>query len=114
VVALFRELHTFTGDGKLCFPSTHSRSQCISDMGLLNALRRLGYGKEQLSVHGFRAMFSTRCNEMGFNADYVEKQLAHAASNKIRDAYNHALYVDQRRAMMQQWADYLDHLKRTS
>jgi integrase len=114
VVGLFRELHLFTGGSTLCFPSPHSQSRCISDMGLLNALRRLGYTKDEMTIHGFRAMFSTLCNEQGFNRDHIEKQLAHQEGNKIREAYNHALYLEERRAMMQEYADFLDGLREQS
>ena len=63
VVKLFRELHMLTGGGTLCFPGRHSASQCITDMALLNAIRRMGFGKDEMTVHGFRAMFSTLLNE---------------------------------------------------
>lgn len=61
-------------------------------MGLLNALRRMGYGKEQMTVHGFRTTASTLLNEQGYNRDWIEAQLAHAERNVIRDAYNRAEY----------------------
>jgi integrase len=111
VVELFRDLHMFTGSGPVCFPSPQSKSQCISDVGLLNALRRMGYSKDVMTVHGFRAMFSTLFNEQGFDPDHIEKQLAHKEKDKIRDAYNHASYLEQRRTLMQAWADYLDELR---
>jgi len=60
------------------------------------------------TVHGFRAVASTLLNEMGFNADWIERQLAHDERNKIRSAYNAAQYLPGRREMMQHWADYLD------
>jgi integrase len=59
-------------------------------------------------------MASTRLNEMGFNSDWIEMQLAHVEANKIRGAYNNAEYVEKRRDMMQQWSDYLDNLKGSS
>ena len=111
VVTLFRELQRITGNGAFVFPSMQSRSRPISDMGLLNALRRLGYGKEEVTVHGFRTTASTLLNEQGFRPDVIEAQLAHGEKNAIRDAYNRAQYMDERRAMMQQWADYLDGLR---
>jgi integrase len=111
VVGLFRDLHMFTGSGPVCFPSPQSKSQCISDVGLLNALRRMGYSKDEMTVHGFRAMFSTMFNEQGFDPDHIEKQLAHKEKDKIRDAYNHASYLEQRRTLMQAWADFLDELR---
>ena len=115
VVKLFRELHLLTGKGTLCFPGRHSASQCISDMALLNGIRRMGFSKEEMTIHGFRAMFSTILNEKkldwGFDADIIEAQLAHKEQNTVRDAYNHASYLEKRREMLQVWADYLDELR---
>ena len=118
VVGFFRELHMLTGNGKLCFPGRHSSSQCISDMALLNAIRRMGFSKEEMTIHGFRAMLSTILNEKklewGFDADIIEAQLAHKEQNAVRGAYNHASYFEQRRAMLQKWADFLDELRQSS
>lgn len=115
VVTLFRELHLLTGSGELCFPGRYSTSQCISDMALLNGIRRMGFSKEEMTIHGFRAMFSTILNEKklewGFDADIIEAQLAHKEQNTVRDAYNHASYLEKRREMLQRWADYLDELR---
>jgi len=83
----------------------------MSDNSLNAALRRMGYAQDQMTAHGFRAMASTRLNELGFSPDIIEKQLAHAERNKVRSAYNHASYLPQRQEMMQFWADYLDSLK---
>ena len=114
VVKLFQELKEWTGHGELVFPSPFSATRCISDMGLLNALRRLGYGKDEMTIHGFRGMASTLLNECGkYRHDVIEAQLAHGERNKIRGAYNHAEYLPERRAMMQEWADWLDRLRAT-
>ncbi|MBD5416593.1 MAG: integrase arm-type DNA-binding domain-containing protein [Desulfovibrio sp.] len=114
-VRLFRELHLLTGSGDLCFPGRHWASRCISDMALLNGIRRMGFGKEEMTIHGFRAMFSTILNEKklewGFDGDIIEAQLAHKEQNAVRDAYSHASYLDKRRKMLQKWADYLGPLK---
>jgi integrase len=76
------------------------------------ALRGLGYSGEEMTGHGFRSMAATRLNEMGWNADAIERQLAHAESNKVRAAYTHAAqYLEERTRMMQAWADYLDGLR---
>lgn len=116
-VELFRQLKTFNQAGPLCFPSRQSATRCISDMTLLNAVRRMGYGKDEMCVHGFRGTFSTLLNEKklewGFDKDIIEKQLAHKEKDAIRDAYNHADYLEQRQRLMQQWADYLDGLRNT-
>lgn len=111
VVKLLRSMRDYSGTSALVFPSANSSTRCISDMGLLNALRRMGYGKEQMTVHGFRTTASTLLNEQGYNRDWIEAQLAHAEKNAIRDAYNRAEYIPERRKMMQEWADYLDGLR---
>ena len=82
----------------------------MSDVAILAALRRLGYGKEQMTAHGFRAMASTLLNEQGWHRDAIERQLAHAERNAIRAAYNRAEHLPERRQMMQAWSDYLDGL----
>src|SRR3546814_9946494 len=67
------------------------------------ALRRMGFDKDTMTGHGFRAMASTRLNEMGWAPDVIERQLAHAERNKVRAAYNRAQYMAERRQMMQAW-----------
>lgn len=111
-VAILDELFPLTGsESGYVFPSIRSRSTCMSDNSLNAALRRMGYTKDQMTAHGFRAMASTRLNELGFAPDIIEKQLAHAERNKVRSAYNHASYLPQRQELMQFWANYLDGLK---
>lgn len=78
----------------------------ISNNTLLFALYRLGY-KGIMTGHGFRAMASTILNESGWNPDWIEKQLAHEEENKVRGAYNRALYIQGRRQMMEWWSRYL-------
>jgi integrase len=77
---------------------------------LRSALRRMGYGKGEITTHGFRGMASTMLNEQGWNADAIERQLAHVEGNSVRAAYNHAQHIPERKKMMQAWADYLDGL----
>ncbi len=91
------------------FPSPRASSP-LSDNGVLSALRRMGYTRDQMTAHGFRAMASTLLNEMGYRPDLIERQLAHGDVDKVRAVYNRAAYMDERRAMMQEWADYLDGL----
>lgn len=110
-VAILRELEPLTGRGQYVFPSVRTASRPMSENTLNAALRRLGYTKEQMTAHGFRAMASTRLNEMGWDADVIERQLAHAERNKVRAAYNRAQYLTERRRMMQAWADHLECLK---
>ena len=91
-----------------------SASRCISDVGLLNALRRQGYSRGTMTIHGFRSMASTLLNEQGYRPDVIEAQLSHGEKNAIRGAYNRAAYLPERRAMMQEFADYLDGLREQS
>ena len=67
-----------------------------------------------MTVHGFRGMASTLLNEQGYRPDVIEAQLAHGERDSVRRAYNHALYLDERRRMMQEWADYLDGLRESA
>ena len=111
VLEVLRELHPFSGNSVYLFPSMRANTAPISDMTLLAGLRRLGYGKDEMTVHGFRSMASTLLNEQGYNRDWIERQLAHGERNSIRAAYNYAEYLPERRRMMQEWADYLDGLR---
>lgn len=110
VLELFANLRKLN-KSNLCFPSPMSNTRPISDVGLLNALRRLGYSREEMCIHGFRAIASTHLNEMGFRPDIIEVQLAHVEQNAVRAAYNRADYFNERKVMMQSWADYLDKLR---
>jgi integrase len=110
-VAVLRELQPLTGRSHYVFPGERSASRPMSENTVNAALRRLGFDKETMTGHGFRAMASTRLNEMGWSADVIERQLAHAERNKVRAAYNRAQYLTERKKMMQVWADYLDTLK---
>ena len=83
----------------------------MSENTVLAALRRMGYGTNDMTGHGFRSMASTILNEQGWNRDAIERQLAHAERDNVRAAYNYAEHLPERRKMMQQWADYLDKLK---
>ena len=108
---VLRELQPMTGDGRYVFPSGHSKSRPLSDNGVLSALRRMGYGKEEMTGHGFRSMASTNLYELGWRSELVEMQLAHKDPNAVRAAYNHATYLNERKKLMQAWADYLDSLR---
>lgn len=111
VLMILRELHPLTGTGRYVFPGLRSASRPISENTVNAALRRLGYSNDEMTGHGFRSLAATRLNEMGWNPDAIERQLAHAESNKVRDAYTHAAqYLSERKRMMQAWADYLDAL----
>ena len=110
-VAILRELELLTGAGRLLFPGLRTPSRPMSENTVNGALRRLGYTTEQMTGHGFRHMASTRLNELGWNPDAIERQLSHRDRNAIRGTYNLAQYLDERRRMMQAWADYLDGLR---
>jgi len=110
-MAILRELHILTGTGRYVFPSLLSAERPMSDNTINAALRRLGYGSDEQTGHGFRSMASTLLNEQGFAPDVIELQLAHQERNKVRAAYNRAQRLEERRKMMQAWADYLEGLK---
>lgn len=110
-VALLKELHPLTGPNGLVFPSLRAGSRPISENTINAALRRLGYSREEMCSHGFRAMASTNLNELGYSPDVIELQLAHKERNKVRAAYNRAQRLVERRQMMQAWADFLDTLR---
>ena len=114
-VELLRELHALTGHGRYVFPSarTPNGSRPMSDVALLAALRRMGFSKDEATVHGFRALARTVLDEvLGFRPDYIEHQLAHAVRDPNGRAYNRTAHLPERRKMMQSWADYLDSLKK--
>jgi len=108
-VAILREIHPLTGSGKYVFPSIRTSTQPMAGNTMLAAIRSLGYKPDEMTAHGFRHMASTLLNEQGFNADAIERQLAHKASG-VRATYNAAEYLPERRRMMQHWADYLGGL----
>ena len=110
-LAVLRELHPLTGQGRYLFPSLRTLKEPMSENTVNAALRRMGYDKDTMTGHGFRALASTRLNEMGWAPDVIERQLAHAERNKVRAAYNRASYMAERGKMMQAWADYLDALR---
>ncbi len=111
---ILEELHPYSGTSKYLFPSIRSDVKPISNVTMLDALRRMGYAQDEMCTHGFRSIASTLLNELGYNRDWIERQLAHGERNDVRAAYNYAEYLPQRRKMMQEWADYLDTLKNAS
>ena len=92
------------------FPSARGASRCMSNAAMLAALRRMGYDKTEMTAHGFRALASSLLNAQNWEADVIERQLAHAERSKTRAAYHRHQYVPERRRMMQALADYLDGL----
>ena len=111
-IAVLRDLHPKTKYSDYLFPSVRTSKRPMSDMAILAALRRMGFAKDEMSVHGFRAMARTVLDEvLGFRPDYIEHQLAHAVRDPNGRAYNRTSHLPQRREMMQKWADYLDQLR---
>jgi integrase len=114
-VAVLRDLHRITGHGKLLFHSVRTVREPISENTLNAALRRLGYSKEEMTSHGFRATASTLLNESGmWHPDAIERQLAHIEKNDVRRAYARGEHWKERVEMSKWWADYLDTLKAAS
>ena len=108
-ISILRELDRVTGNGRYLFPSVRSYARPISENTLNATLRRLGYTKDEVTMHGFRTTASSNLNEMGWNRDAIERQLAHKEPNAVRHAYMHAAEFWQERCeMMQAWADQLD------
>ena len=111
-VAILKELQPRTGDSAYVFPGLRTTKRPMSNNAVLSALRRMGYEKDEMSGHGFRAMARTILDEiLGVRPDYIEHQLAHAVRDPLGRAYNRTTHLPERRAMMQQWADYLDRLR---
>jgi integrase len=111
VVNHLRNLHPYTGAGKYVFPSIRSIDKPMSDNAILAAMRSLGIPKDQMCGHGFRAMARTLLDEeLGFRPEIIEHQLAHAVRDPLGRAYNRTQHVDERRKMMQAWADYLENI----
>ncbi len=110
-VEIITELKKASGNGEFLFPSIRTNTRCISENTVNAALRRLGYEQDEFTGHGFRSMASTLLNQLGWNKDWIERQLAHSERNSVRAAYNFADFLPQRKKMMQAWADYLDALK---
>ncbi len=112
VLGVLNELRVLTGHGRFLFPSFRSPRQCMSENTINASLRRLGFTRDEMTAHGFRAMAATLLNEMGiWNPDAIEKQLAHLDTSMVRRAYTRGEYWDERVRMMQHWSDYLDQLR---
>lgn len=111
-IEILKDLQNLTGTSRYCFPSGRSFDRALSDNAILSALRRMGYEKDEMSGHGFRAMARTILDEvLQIRPDFIEHQLAHAVRDPNGRAYNRTAHLNERRKMMQTWADYLDGLK---
>lgn len=111
---VLRKIKAITGHGQYVFPSIRAVATGnvpMSENTIIAALRRMGYGKEEMTAHGFRSMASTLLHEQGWPSDAIERQLAHVEGNAVKAAYNYAEHLPERKKMMQAWADWLDELK---
>lgn len=104
-------LRTISGGKELVFPGEQDNTKPMSNMTILKALERMGY-KGRMTGHGFRGLASTILHEQGYPHAHIELQLAHAPRNEVSAAYNHALYLEPRTKMMQDWADFLERTQR--
>lgn len=111
-LAIIGEIEHDAAYSTFLFPSLRALDRPVSDNTINAALRRLGFSKDHMTGHGFRAMAATLLNEMGiWNPDAIERQLAHADGNSIRRAYARGQYWEERVRMMQHWSDYLYQLR---
>lgn len=108
-VEILARLSEITGTYPLVFPGRNNRERPQSENTVNKALHQIGYEGRQTG-HGFRHLLSTELNSRGYNRDWIERQLAHGDQDEIRDTYNHAHYLPQRRKMMQEWADSVEAL----
>lgn len=111
-VEVLKSLQPLTGRGRYVFPSNRSSLRAMSNNAILAALRRMGYDKDEMSGHGFRAMARTILDEvLQVRPEFIEHQLAHAVRDPNGRAYNRTAHLEERKKMMQLWSDYLDGLK---
>jgi len=111
-IEILKQLKEYTGASRYVFPSGRTFDRPMSNNAILAALRRMNYAKEEMSGHGFRAMARTILDEvLQVRPDYIEHQLAHAVRDPNGRAYNRTAHLNERKKMMQLWADYLDGIK---
>lgn len=109
---ILREIHKLTGSGRFVFPGV-SKSKALSNMAVVAGLRRIGITKDEMTAHGWRATARTLLDEvLKYPPHIIEQQLAHVVRDPLGRAYNRTTHLEERRKMMQAWADYLDELKR--
>ena len=110
-IEVLEMLRMLTGPSEWLFPGDRSNKKPMSNNTILGALKRMGY-KGRMTGHGFRGLASTILHEQGYAHEHIELQLAHAPRNAVSAAYNHALYLDPRAKMMQEWANFLERTQR--
>ncbi|MBX9901806.1 MAG: integrase arm-type DNA-binding domain-containing protein [Burkholderiaceae bacterium] len=107
---LLRELHAITGNNRYLFPNLRDHEQPVTNWGVLAAIKRMGYAG-RMTGHGFRSLAMGVIKErLGYRHEVVDRQLSHASGDVYGEAYDRALFLDERKAMMQQYADYLDNV----
>lgn len=112
-LAILREAHQITGPSGYVFTGIRTRARPLSENTINAALRRLGYGQDEMTAHGFRSMASTLLNESKrWHPDAIERALAHGEPDKVRAAYDRSQYWSERVEMAQWWSDYLDQLRK--
>jgi integrase len=109
-IGILRKIEAITGRYELVFAGRVDRQRPMSENTINKCFADMGY-KGRLTGHGFRHLLSTELNGHGYNKDWIERQLAHGDPDAIRGTYNHASYLNQRREMMQWWADHLEKLE---
>ncbi len=110
-LATLREILPLTRTGKYIFPSLRSNDRPMSSNTILAALRRMDYGKDEMTPHGFRSMASTLLHENGFDHQAIELQLAHSRKDTVAAAYDRSSLMPERKRMMQWWSDHLHKLE---
>lgn len=110
-IKILKEVRPLFENAELVLPSIRSWERPLSEAAMNSALRRMGYSKDEITPHGFRASASTILNERGFDPDVIEAALAHQDEDDVRRAYNRATYWPQRVKLMQAWADLLDEFR---
>jgi integrase len=111
-LTLLKDVWPLNEENELVFPSLRSHKKPLSENAFNSVLRNMGYSKDQATAHGFRSTASTILNERGFDADVIEAALAHQDDDEMRRIYNRALYLPERKKLMQDWADLMDSFKK--
>ena len=111
-LAVLKIVWPLNEENELVFPSLRSHKKPLSENAFNSVLRNMGYSKDQATAHGFRSTASTILNERGSNGDVIEAALAHQDDDEVRRIYNRALYLPERKKLMQDWADLMDSFKK--
>lgn len=111
-ITILKAIKPTAGNGRYVFPSNRGASRPLSENGVRTAIRTMGFSSDDVSPHGFRATARTLLDEkLNYRVECIEQQLAHAVKDANGRAYNRTKHLEQRREMMQAWADYLDELR---